>query len=620
VRLRWVTIDFFEHKENYDMNTKTMLTFCATFTSVALYAQAPIAGQAGSATTARAQSPAKIVNAKSTPDAAPAAEKVEASSKDAIKIGVINQLTFQGPAEFLAAEDVAGLLKPLLCDGTEKTVGDLKAALVDAKNTLVARGYYLVTILPASASAYDAGTQTLDLAVDPGRFGKIAIDRDENAGNWYSDEQILKRLKFVKEGEPFNYNTLRQALRAINTHPDLTANTHLTLRKEANATNAPAATGARYIDTELTVDDSLPLHAMLDLNNYAMEELDYWQMLLTVEYLNLTGADDTLAISPGVTLNGDMWSIASSYRRPFDFLRGGAWSVYGGYSDMDCDKILPRLDLEGIGGFAGLNTSWNLIDTAARNFAFNAGVQWRYLKDRYDAYSENLQNRDLSIVPLTVGFSYADKRRDALGGYDSAFIGQTVNLYGDTEKFEKYSESSESHYTVMRANWSRLQPVYGPEVDGEEWRCWNLFGKLEGQWSQDHTLISAERLAYGGYNCLRGYRTRGYLGDNGVYGTAELRTPVWCDPVTSLFLSREGQSALERVQFLVFSDFGYLNYNTSYPNMDQDEFLWSAGFGLRAGLTRYLSLNFDCAFPLTNGYASDKDRDLELYFSIRMQY
>jgi len=585
---------------------------------VASVQAAPLAGQAGSATLSRAQAPQQVVNPKPTPVVAPKTAEVKACSKDHVPVGVIEKVTLSGPADFLEDERVEELLTAELCDGKAKTVGDLRQSFGSVRQTLVQRGYYLAQVDPAHAKAYDAATKTLAVRVEPGRVGKITVTRAETAGNWYSDEQILKRFKRLKEGEPFNYGTLRQAFREVNGHPDLLGNLNVKIRS-ASTNNAPEAVALRYLDAELTVDDSIPLHATLDINNYQMEELGYWQALLAVQYLNLTGADDVLTVSPGVCFDGSLWSVAASYLRPFDWLRGGSVSVYGGYSDLDSDEVIERASLEGVGGFAGVNTSWNLYDDEKRTIAFNLGVMWRYIKDQWEFSAQPLQQRDINILPLTAGFNYADKRRDWLGGLDFASWTEAVNLYADREKMRNYSEDADGNYTVMRANWARLQPLYGPEADSDEWRCWSLFTKIEGQWSQGNTLITAERLAYGGYSCLRGYRCRGYLGDSGLYGTVEFRTPVWCNPVSELFCD-ELNSVIERFQFLVFSDMGGLWYNTSYIGMEQDEFLWSAGFGCRAALTKYLSLNFDFAVPLVKGYADEKDRGCEVYLSVKMQY
>lgn len=611
------------------MTMKTILAmFAAAGAVFVAFSQAPLAGQAGSDTVKRAQAPATVKSETQTPEAKPEEKAPEADPKDAVKIGVIEALNVTGNAVFIEEEQVADALKEKLCDGQEKTVGDLKRVLAEARADLIDRGYYLITVAPASANAYHAETKTLDLIVDPGRFGdvRVTMKNNEGKGDWFWDDQIYRRFKYVKKGEPFNYITFRQALRQLNGHPDLLAETKLNVRKpaepKAGETNDVEVTDSaltRYVDAELAVEDTLPLHATLDINNYGMDELDNWQGILTLQYLNLTGADDALTVSPGMSFNAEMFSVAASYARPFDWLRGGSWSVYGGWSRMDCDEILDRLDLLGTGGFAGLNTSWNLWDTEKRNIAFNIGIQWRYIEDEWSVLSKDLQNRNLNILPLTVGFSYADKRRDWLGGLDYASIGESFELLGGEDRFREYSEDADPNYLVFRGSWARLQPFFGPDTDGEEWRCWSWFHKIEGQYSGQN-LITAERLAYGGNSCLRGYRRRGYLGDSGIYGTGEIRTPFFCDSVASFFRDSAGKSPIDRIQFFVFTDLGYIAYNESYPNMEDDEFLWSAGFGCRAGLTQYMSLNLDVAFPLREAYADREDNDCEAYLSVRFQF
>ncbi len=605
------------------MSFKTMLAaFGVASLACVASAQAPLAGQAGSDTLKRAQAPAAVHGEAKTPDAKPAADKPAPSANDTVEIGVISKLNLTGDAAFIADEDVEDLLAPALADGAVKTVGDLKKAIAAARAALIDRGYYLIAIAPASEAAYHADTGVLDLVVDPGRFGDVTVTMNNNGGegDWYDAAQVERRLKYVKKGDAFNYIALRQALRQVNGHPDLRADTTLKVRDaKTDAGETKDSVLTRYCDAALAVDDAFPFHATLDLNNYAMDELDNWQAILTLQYLNLTGADDVLTVSPGMTFNADMLSIAASYARPFEFLNGGSWSVYGGYSRLDCDEVLSRIDLLGTGAFAGLNTSWNIWDSEKRNFAFNLGVQWRYIQDEWSVLNRTLQDRDLNILPLTAGLSYADKRRDWLGGLDFVSVSESVELLGGDDKFRDYSNDADANYLITRASWARLQPLVGPSADGEEWRCWSWFHKIEGQYTADN-LITAERLAYGGNSCLRGYRRRGYLGDSGIYGTAELRTPVFCDSVASLFRDSAGQSPIDRFQFFVFTDAGYITYSTSYPNMESDEFLWSAGFGVRAGLTQYASLNLDVAFPLEDGYASSEDDDCEVYLSVRFQF
>ena len=546
------------------------------------------------------------------------AEKKAKPSVSKVEIGTIKKLTITGSTLFATDEGVYEFLERQLVDGKEKNVGDLQTAINASLKQLYARGFYLAAIHPASADAYDSKTGDLKLIVDSGKFGDINVDLAEKDGpHWYSREQVAKRLASIDPNEVFNYNRLRSAIADINGHPDLLADTKISVRdaKEGDKADSPYT---RFADVSLEVEDSFPLHFVWDINNYGMEDIEEWQSSLTVQYLNLTRADDVLTVTPAMSFNADLLSISSSYMRPFDWLLGMRGTIYGGYSTLDSDDVLPSLALEGTGWFGGLNWSANLYDDDVRNFAFNLGIMYRYIEDEWSVAAYKLRKREVGILPLTAGFSYGDKKSDWLGGRDFASIGVTYNLASIEDDLRDYSEGAEDNYMILRAGWQRLQPLFAESIpDDQKWRAWSLYSRVEVQYTDD-VLISAERLAYGGYNCLRGYRTRGYLGDNGVYGTLELRSPVLCDMAASLFSDRAGKSPIDRLQFLVFSDFGWIKFNDSYPNMEDDEFLYSAGFGIRAGLTKYTSLNCDIAFPLNKAYAHEKDDDMEIYLSFKV--
>ena len=548
-------------------------------------------------------------------ESAPAAD---ASNYAEVEIGVIKSITLIGAVDLAEEEGVQQSLEAKLVDGQVKKIADLEAAFADVRKGLAARGYYLAALYPASDNAFNGETGELQLIFDAGYFGNVTVDfADESDFHWYSKEQIEKRVKDVKGNETFNYGKLRTAISNVNYHPDLVADTKISVRnaREGEKGDSPYT---RYADIDLSVKDSFPLHFVWDINNYGMDEIDEWQSSLTVQYLNLTRADDVLTVTPAMSFNGDLKSISSSYMRPFDWWRGMSGTVYGGYSSLDSDDVLPQLALEGTGWFAGFNWSANLYDDDKRNFAFNAGVLYRYIEDEWSVAAYKLKKREVGILPLTVGFSYADKKGDWLDGRDFFHIDLSYNLASTEDDLDKYTDRADEHYMILRAGWQRLQPLFASNIpDDQKWRAWSLFTKVEGQFTDD-VLISAERLAYGGYNCLRGYRARGYLGDSGVYGTAEFRTPVLCDLFSSTLSTYSGSTPIDRLQFLVFTDLGWINFNDSYPNMEEDEFLFSAGFGARMAITKYTSFNCDVAFPLNRAYAHEKDEDIEVYLSAKV--
>ena len=371
---------------------------------------------------------------------------------------------------------------------------------------------------------------------------------------------------------------------------------------------------------DLKVRESMPLHAVFEVNNYGMEEVEEWQTSLTVQYLNLTKHDDVLTFSPSMSMGGELYSLAGSYMLPHSWWNGGNTTVYGGYSKLEVDDVVPRLDLEGCGYFVGLQHSENIIDTDRHLFAVSAGVLWRYIEDRYTAMGYKLKERGASIMPVSLAFSYTAKKPDALGGRNFGTLQGVYNLMNGDDKLDTMWTGAEENYWVIRAQLARLQPLFGwfDQKSNLDLHQWMLFMKLEGQYTSD-TLIPVEKLSLGGYNCLRGYHSRGYLGDYGVYGTFELRTPILVDAVSSLFGDRTDKTPIDRLQFVGFLDWGYVAYNDLPSGYDDNEFLYSAGFGARVSFTKYTQLKCDVAFPLKDSDWAEDD-DMEVYVSFQMQF
>lgn len=609
------------------MRKATWLVIAAVAGASAAFAQAPIAGQAALGVSG-AQKRILDANAQQVAvkpaEEAPKVEEAEQAPVDAVEVGVVKSLALAGSVEFAVEQGAYRMIKADLCDGKVKTIGDLKAAFNKARSELMKKGYYLARI-GLDGDAYNAETKQLTVLVDSGKFGDIKVDMDEDAGGWYSEKQVAKRIDKISKDEPFNYQRLRRALYGVNNHPDLVANTKLTIRAPKEGEDMDSRI-TQYADVDLSVQDAFPFHLVWDINNYGLEEIDDWQSSLTFQYLNLTGVDDVITVSPAITFNGDMKSIALGYMRPFDVMNGGNWTVYGGYNDLDTDKILPQLDLDGKGWFVGLNSSWNIVDDEDRNLAFNLGVLYRKMEDCYSVKNTplNIRDRELGILPLTMGLSYGDKRRDGLGGRNFAAANISFNITTDGDPVEDMYDKAKRHYFVGRAEYARLQPLFADSIpDGEEWRTWSLFGKASGQYTPD-VLVPAEKIALGGMNTVRGYRTRGYMGDSGIYGTMELRTPMLADTIAGLFRDSSGKTAIDRFQFFAFGDLGYARYGNMTPGYEDAEFLAAIGVGMRSGLTKYCQFNLDLALPLRDTdqdkLNDDYDDDVELYMSLKFQF
>lgn len=536
-------------------------------------------------------------------------------------VGPVETVKVVGSREFAEREGVAdSILRELGTNAVPVTVGDITRAIQSVRGELLKKGYYLVRIMLARQNAYDAKTKTLTVSVDEGRFGKVNVRfGDDEDGFWFSKRQIYSRFKDIEEGSTFDYNRFRGILFDANSHPDLTIDTKIDVRKPVEGEGEDKRV-ARYADLNLDVHESIPFHMIWSVDNYGLEEVNEWQSSLTAQYLNLTKHDDVLTISPAMSLGAEMFSCAASYMLPHSYWFGGSTTLYGGWSQVEIDDIIPQLDLEGMGYFAGLQHTENLYDSDRHLVAFSLGLLWRYLEDQYSVSSRSLNERGAHILPLSAALSYTGKKADFLGGRNFATLQGVYNLYNGGDSLAEMWNDAEENYWIFRGQVARLQPLFGWYDDASEQTLhnWQLFTKVEGQYT-DQNLVPVEKLMLGGYNCLRGYHTRGYVGDYGIYGTFELRTPLLVDTVASLFGDRTDKVAIDRLQFLGFCDWGIARYNDLPNGYDDNEFLCSAGVGARLAVTKYSQIRCDLAFPMVDGN-NDDDRDMEVYVSFQLQF
>ena len=584
--------------------------------------------------------PAKEAALPKIAPTAPAKSKAGRRLDVARKLGPVRGVRVYGSREFGQRVKLDEQILALLEGDEVRTVGDVQKALKTVQQNLMNQGFYLVQLSLSNKDTYIKEDGTVGVLVDEGRFGELTLHfygdgvvtngsevvegegaskRDD--GMWYSRDQLLRRFRKIKTGETFDYARFRSVLADVNAHPDLVVDTSIAVRrnfegdKESNDRRI-----ARYADLELTVSEAFPFHAIWEVNNYGMEEIDEWQTTLTLQYLNLTKHDDVLTVSPSISFNGELMSLAGSYLLPHHWWQGGNTTLYGGWSYLDTDNVVPSLDLEGIGWFLGLQHSEYLVENDNHLLMASAGLLWRYIEDQYTAYGYSLNKRDVSVMPVSLALSYTRRKPDVLGGRNFATLQPLICAATAGDKLNEMWTDADDNYWILRWQLARLQPLFGwyDTERKQNLHQWTLFSKLEGQVTSD-VLIPTEKLALGGYNTVRGYHSRGYLGDSGVYGTFELRTPILVDACASLFSDREGKSPFDRIQGVVFTDYGYTRYNDLPSGYDDDEWLWSVGFGLRSAMTKYCQARLDVGVPCHDGNNKEDD-DVEVYFSVQFQY
>jgi hemolysin activation/secretion protein len=121
-----------------------------------------------------------------------------------------------------------------------------------------------------------------------------------------------------------------------------------------------------------------------------------------------------------------------------------------------------------------------------------------------------------------------------------------------------------------------------------------LYSSFEGQVATD-PLISNEQMALGGDGSVRGYLVSEAVGDNGVVGSLELRSPSFARMTGTLF---------DEIRIITFLDAGKVWVLNPLAEQRSNFGLVGVGAGLRLKLLSRLTGQLDFGVPLKHGQAT----------------
>jgi hemolysin activation/secretion protein len=422
--------------------------------------------------------------------------------------------------------------------------------------------------------------------------------------------------------------------------------TDLRLRKEGAGVK-----GRRFVDMDFFIEEDLPLHATVGISSSGTRPNEDWlRPSLSLQHLNLTRHDDTLTVNLGPFSLPEVEALTSgagSYHWPHHVWKGGGTTLYGGYADRDAEEVVKGVDIRGYGWFLGLQESLRLLDSERHALSAGLSIAYREVEDQLVLTGEGedgrreetpTEKRNLTFVPLGLSFNYSTP----VFGAGRLFLTSSTSLHfegmdnADTAEFERLRVGADATYAVERLQLALLQPLRlgrrAPRTAAPAGSPM-LFAKVDGQIGTG-TLIPAEQKPLGGMDSVRGFPERVVLGDDGLSGTVEFRTPFvfpvthalarFCDSTPEARRLRL-QDTEEQLQGVVFVDGGAVA-NRESPGEQRRYTLWSAGLGFRYGYGPALQIRFDWGFPLAGreDVGSEETEEVDasgrFHFSLTAQF
>jgi hemolysin activation/secretion protein len=146
-----------------------------------------------------------------------------------------------------------------------------------------------------------------------------------------------------------------------------------------------------------------------------------------------------------------------------------------------------------------------------------------------------------------------------------------------------------------------------------------LYGKIQGQVA-DGPLVSSEQLSIGGLDTVRGYLESEVLGDNGIVGNLELRSPDVGELLQKQVKDETGQGTPRFTTFNEWRFFGFADAGKTIvlDPLQEQQFkfdMWSYGVGTRFKVFNYINGTLIYSVPMIS-QTFTKARDPRVSFRI----
>jgi hemolysin activation/secretion protein len=467
--------------------------------------------------------------------------------------------------------------------GRDKTAEDVEKARAALEKVYHDRGYpaVLVNIPEQTTKGGKIRLQVIESTI-----GSVRV----TGNRWVTSESILRALPSLAPGEILYVPAVQKDLSNLNRGEDLKVSPVLSPGKEMGTT-----------DVELKVEDQLPLHGNIELNNYNTPNTSDARLSTSLHYDNLWQRGHSLAaqfqVSPQDTSQVRLYSL--SYTLPAPWAADHQLAFYGLRSDTASTVIGQGLSVTGKGEIVG--TRYVIPLTPYESYAHNLtlGLDFKDFEQTTGFTPGEGLKTPVKYLPLSV--SYSSSLPDSLGS--------TVFSTGLNVVFRGLI-TEETEFGINRSNALGNYAYLTGGVERTFKLPWGLgaFLKVDGQIS-DQPLIPNEQYTAGGATNVRGYESAAALGDNALHTTAEFQGPD---------LGPRINDRLRLTPYL-FYDFARLTVISALPSQTDSYRLQGTGVGLKGAYGKTWYYEVDYATPLATTSVTDKYRQ-NWYFKMGAQF
>jgi len=444
--------------------------------------------------------------------------------------------------------------------GEQKTIGDVEQAREALEKAYHASGYLTVFVNIPEQKVQGGEVR---LQVTEGKVERLKV----SGSRYYSLGAIKAGAAELEEGKVPNFNTVQKEL------SDLNRNAGRRVTPVLRAGRIPGT-----IEAELKVDDQLPLHASVEVNDRYSRDTTKTRLSAAVRYDNLWQEGHSLNLNFQVAPEAPEESkvLVAAYVAPL--ASGNTLAAYAVVSDTDVTTV-GGINSLGKGTIFGLRYILPLRPRPGLFHSLSLGVDYKDYKDSVLLGTSQDQNLPITYLPFTLGYDIS-----LIGEQDQAQLGLSTvfslrDVVSDTAEFAAKRTGARADFIYLKADF-RHRHSFGNGI--------SLAGNVSAQLT-DSPLISNEQMAAGGADTVRGYPESAALGDRGWRVGLELSSPS---------LAGTWAPGLNELRLLGFAEAARLDYLEATALQESRFDLASVGMGLRFRAAKNVSGALDYAWPL----------------------
>lgn len=393
-----------------------------------------------------------------------------------------------------------------------------------------------------------------------GKSGNVYVDGNKSTNKSYITDRIG-----IERGKYANIHDLNKDLLLFNGTNDIQL--HITM----HAGKEPGTT-----DYVISVAEPQKSLFNVYVDNAGSESSGEWREGLFFTDRSLTGNRDVLMLS-GIRSDGTK-SFSASYLTPIGRSGTKLGLNYSANSVHITDGELEDMDVKGHSSAYGISVIQPLI--VNESMRTEASLEYGHQNSQTDFLGVHWV--DDTTYGYTASFSMTNYGNSSIIYQKHGYrIGSSENITGYTKDFSKY---------IFNGFW---QKAY---VGGQM-----LSARLDGQYSSDNYLPSAEQFYIGGMYSVRGYEESYLGGDSGFAASIEYSVPIDKSKKTSVF---------------TFLDYGSVFGDSAFD----DHTLAGTGIGIKSTIDQKIYASLTLGIPLISDPNNDDIDSTRIHFMLNGQF